>query len=105
MTNTTDKSAVFCLNCTFYDVISGARGYHENFLPTLRHNSSPDKHIRSRVNSQSAWLVRNAISRFRFKMTKILNFARTVAQPTKVDSQISTDFWKAQTMLFHVHCN
>ena len=31
---------------------------------------------------------------------KIANFARAVARPTKVDSGILTDFWKAQTMLF-----
>ena len=37
---------------------------------------------------------------FRLKMTKIANFARAVARPTKVDSGILTDFWKAQTMLF-----
>ena len=59
---------------------------------TLIHNYSPDKHICSRVDDQGAWLVRNAISRFRLKMTEIVNFARTVARPTKVDSQISSDF-------------
>ena len=30
---------------------------------------------------------------------------RVVARATKVDLQISTDFWKAQTMLFHGYGN
>ena len=53
-----------------------------------------------RVDRQRARFVRSAISRFRLKITKTVNFARAVARPTKVDLQISTDFWKAQTMLF-----
>ena len=71
------------------------------FLPTLMHNSSPDKHICGRVDCERLWFVCNAFPPFRLKMTKIDNFARAVARPTKVDSGISTDFWKAQTMLFH----
>ena len=38
-------------------------------------------------------------------MTKIGNIVRAVARATKVDLQISTDFWKAQMMLFHGHEN
>ena len=86
---------------TFSDVISGALDCRNFFLPTLMHNFSPDKHICGRVDCQRVWFVRNAFPRFGLKMTKIDNFARAVARPTKVDSGISTDFWKAQTMLFH----
>ena len=68
-------------------------------------SSSPDKHICGWVDPQRSWFVRNAFPQFRLKMTKIANFARAVhavaeARPTKVDSEISSDFWKAQTMLF-----
>ena len=38
-------------------------------------------------------------------MTKIGNIVRAVARATKVDLQISTDFWKAQTMFFHEYGN
>ena len=95
------KSTVFTQIFMFSDVIAGALDCRNFFLPTLMHNSSPDKHICGRVDCQRLWCVRNAFPRFRLKMTKIYNFARAVARPTKVDSGISTDFWKAQTMLFH----
>ena len=39
---------------TCYDVISGARGHHENFLPTLIPRSSIDKHMCGRVDCQRA---------------------------------------------------
>ena len=94
------KSTVFTQICTFSDVISGALDRPNFFLPTLMHNSSPDKHICGRVDRQRSWFVRNAFPRFRLKMTKIDNFARAVARATKVESGISTDFWKAPTMLF-----
>lgn len=95
----------FHLNYTIYDVISVNFGCSEGVLPTLMHNSSLDKHICGRVDCQRVWFVRNAFPRFGLKMTKIDNFARAVARPTKVDSGISTDFWKAQTMLFNRCCN
>ena len=95
----------FHLNYTIYDVIPVTSGRFEGILPTLMHNFSLDKHICGRVDCQRVWFVRNAFPRFGLKMTKIDNFARAVARPTKVDSGISTDFWKAQTMLFHGHGN
>ena len=64
------------------------------------HSSSPDKHICGWVDPQRSWFVCDAFPQFRLKMTKIANFARAVARPTKVDSGISTDFWKARTMFF-----
>ena len=69
------------------------------------HNASPDKHICGRVDRQRPWFVRNTFRKFRLKMTKIGNIVRAVARATKVDLQISTDFWKAQTMLFHEYGN
>ena len=64
------------------------------------HNSSLDKHICGRVDCRCTWLARKATPRFRLKMTEINNFARAVARATKVESGISADFWKAQTMFF-----
>ena len=94
------NTADFTWNCTFYDVISAALERFEFCSSTLMHSSSPDKHICGWVDPQRSWFIRNAFPQFRLKMTKIANFARAVARPTKVDSEISTDFWKAQTMLF-----
>ena len=94
------KTADFTWNCTCYDVISADLERFKFFSFTLMHSSSPDKHICGWVDPQRSWFVRNAFPQFRLKMTKIANFARAVARPTKVDSGILTDFWKAQTMLF-----
>ena len=94
------NTADFTWNCTCYDVISAALERFEFFSSILMHSSSPDKHICGWVDPQRSWFVRNAFPQFRLKMTKIANFARAVARPTKVDSGILTDFWKAQTMLF-----
>ena len=91
----------FHLNYTIYDVISVNFGCSEGVLPTLMHNSSLDKHICGRVDCKCTWLARKATPRFRFKMTKIGDFARAVARATKVESGISADFWKAQTMFFN----
>ena len=38
-------------------------------------------------------------------MTKIGDFARTVARAKEVESGIPADFWKAQTMVFNRCCN
>ena len=67
------------------------------------HNASPYKHIRGRVDRQRPWFVRNMFRQFRLKLTKVGNIVRAVARATKVESGISTNFWKAQTMLFHVY--
>ena len=49
------KSADFYFkDNTCYDVISGARGHHENLLPTLIPRSSLDKHMCGRVDCQRA---------------------------------------------------
>ena len=69
------------------------------------HNFSLDKHICSRVDCKCTWLARKATPRFRFKMTKIGDFARAVARATKVESGIPADFWKAQTMVFNKRRN
>ena len=95
------KCTVFHSNYTIYDVISVIFGCSEGILPTLVHNSSLDKHICGRVDCRCTWLARKATPRFRLKMTKINDFARAVARATKIESGISTDFWKAQTMLFN----
>ena len=81
----------------FMDVGTTESEHKYHFYST---SSSPDKHICGWVDPQRSWFVRNAFPQFRLKMTKIANFARAVARPTKVDSGILTDFWKAQTMLF-----
>ena len=56
------------------------------------HNFSLDKHICGRVDCHCTWLTRNATPQFRFKMTKIDDFARAVARATKVESGIPADF-------------
>ena len=51
------------------------------------------------------WFVCRSSYRFQFKSVKIDDFARAVARLTEVDSGISGDFRKAQTMLFQGYCN
>ena len=62
--------------------------YLNRFYLPLMHNFSLDKHsCCGRVDCRCTWLARNATPRFRFKMTKIGDFARAVARATKVESR------------------
>ena len=88
-----------------YDVILVTFGRFGKILSTLMHKFSLDKHICGRVDCHCTWLTRNATPQFRFKMTKIGDFARTVARAKEVESGIPADFWKAQTMVFNRCCN